>query len=104
LASEDVRRHGLLDFGFCEEDLLLFSVVGLGLDGLDLDDLTTGDHTDVLQSHFDDIVRQNHAHERSMEAANATGNVLGRPCLDKASHSCTRVHAVSDCARKSRVL
>jgi hypothetical protein len=52
LASENVRSDGLLDLRLAEEYLVL----GLLVDGLDLDDLAAGDHANMLQLHADVIV------------------------------------------------
>ncbi|KAI7277109.1 hypothetical protein KC335_g86 [Hortaea werneckii] len=78
LTSEDVRGLRLLDLSFTYQDL----VFGLGLDGLNLDDLATRNHADVLQLDLEHIVGQHHAHQRSVEAANAANIVLSRPGLD----------------------
>ena len=78
LTSEDVSGLGLLDLSLTDQDLVL----RLRLDGLNLDDLATGDHADVLQLDLEHIVRQHHANQRSVEAADAANVVLSRPGLD----------------------
>jgi len=54
LASEHVRRHRLLDLSLTKQDLLLILTVTLA--SLNLDDLTTSNHTNVLKLHLQRIV------------------------------------------------
>ena len=53
LTGEDVCRHRLLNLRLGEKDLLF----RLRLTCLDLDDLATSDHTDMLKLHLDGVVR-----------------------------------------------
>ena len=100
LTSEDVSRDGLLNLCLTEENLLL----SLGLGSLNLDDLATRHHADVLQGDLDGVIGKDHANQAGVEAANATNVVLGCPCLDEASDGSTGVHAVSDGAREVGIL
>ena len=92
LASENVSRDGLLNLSLTKEDLLLC----LGLGGLNLDDLATGDHADVLQGDLDGVIGEDHADEAGVEAAHATDVVFRGPGLDERTDSGARVHTVSD--------
>jgi hypothetical protein len=92
LASEDVSRDGLLDLGLTEKDLLL----SLGLGSLNLDDLTTRHHSDVLEGDLDGVIGEDHTDEAGVEAAHTTDVVLCGPSLDERTDSGARVHTVSD--------
>ena len=100
LTSEDVCRDRLFNFCLTNEDLVL----GLLVARLNGNDLTTRDHTDVLQADLDGVVGKDHANKVDVEAADTANVVLGSPSLDQASDSSTRVHAVSNGARKVSVL
>jgi hypothetical protein len=100
LASEDVSRDGLLNLCLTEEDLLL----SLGLGSLNLDDLATRHHADVLQGDLDGVIGEDHADEAGVEAAHTTDVVLRGPGLDERTDSGARVHTVSDSAGQVGVL
>ncbi|ROW05694.1 hypothetical protein VMCG_05231 [Cytospora schulzeri] len=100
LSSEDVSGHWLLHFGLTEEHLVL----GILVDSLDLDDLATSNHANVLHLDVDVVVGQHHADKRGMEASDTSNIVLSSPGLDQASHCGTGVHAVRDGARQVGVV
>jgi len=99
LSSEDIGRDRLLNLSFTEEDLLFSLLVA----GLELDDLATSNHTNVLKLDLNVIVGEDHTDEGGVEASNTTNIVLSRPCLHQASNSCTRVHSMGDCARETSI-
>lgn len=100
LTSEDVSRDGLLNLCLTEENLLL----SLGLGSLNLDDLATRHHADVLQGDLDGVIGKDHANQAGVEAANATDVVLCGPGFDERADSGARVHTVSDSTGQVGVL
>ncbi|KAF3401859.1 hypothetical protein F1880_009718 [Penicillium rolfsii] len=94
LTSEDIGGDGLFDLGLTDKNLLF----GLLVASLNLDDLATCNHTDVLQLHSDHVVGQNHADQRCVEATDTTDVVLSSPGLHERTDGSTAVHTVSDSA------
>ncbi|TKW54870.1 hypothetical protein CTA1_24 [Colletotrichum tanaceti] len=92
LAGEDVGGHGLFDLGLAEKNLLL----GLLVAGLDLDDLATRNHANVLKLDLEVVVGEDHADQGGVEAADTANVVLGGPRLDKTADSSAGVHAVGN--------
>jgi hypothetical protein len=92
LTSEDIRSGGLLNLGFSKKNLIFSLLVA----NLNLDDLATRNHTNVLELDIQHIIRQHHANQVDVVAPHATDVVLGSPGLDQASDGSTGVHAVGD--------
>lgn len=92
LSGEDVCSNRLLNLGLTKQHLLFRLLVA----GLDLDDLATRNHANMLQLDLNVVVGQHHADERGVEATDTANVVLGSPCLDQAPDRSARVHAVGN--------
>src|SRR5882757_7110353 len=94
LTCKDIGRYRLLNFGFSNENFLF----SLQINGLDLNDLPSADHTNVVQHGLDVVVREDHSDKRAREGSDTSDVVLRGPCFHKRADSSRGKHAMGDCA------